>query len=195
MAAIIEVASSNSSTKPDQTTSSSGLTSDEARSRLQKDGSNAMPDVSAHPLRHALAKFWAPVPWLLEASIVLEVVLHKYFEACGYCGPAGLQRSTSVFPGRSRPGYFKGIELASRLECLRGARWCMEDGTGREVSARRSRRSCRSAAWLRRMYIWSGDLSCSINPCSQANLCPLKLVQELIPTREHWYGVVKQPQK
>jgi H+-transporting ATPase len=81
MAAIVEVASSNSSTKPDQTTSSSGLTSDEARSRLQKDGSNAMPDVSAHPLRHALAKFWAPVPWLLEASIVLEVVLHKYFEA------------------------------------------------------------------------------------------------------------------
>ena len=81
MAAIIEVASSNSSTKPDQTTSSSGLTSDEARSRLQKDGPNAMPDVSAHPLRHALAKFWAPVPWLLEASIVLEVVLHKYFEA------------------------------------------------------------------------------------------------------------------
>jgi H+-transporting ATPase len=40
-----------------------------------------MPDVSAHPIRNALAKFWAPVPWLLEASIVLEVVLHKYFEA------------------------------------------------------------------------------------------------------------------
>ncbi len=86
MAAIIEVASSNSSTKPDQTTSSSGLTSDEARSRLQKDGSNAMPDVSAHPLRHALAKFWAPVPWLLEASIVLEVVLHKYAEAAVIAG-------------------------------------------------------------------------------------------------------------
>jgi H+-transporting ATPase len=28
-----------------------------------------------------LAKFWAPVPWLLEASIVLEVALHKYSEA------------------------------------------------------------------------------------------------------------------
>jgi H+-transporting ATPase len=40
-----------------------------------------MPDTSAHPLRNALAKRWAPVPWLLEASIVLEVVLHKYFEA------------------------------------------------------------------------------------------------------------------
>jgi len=40
-----------------------------------------MPDTSAHPLRTALAKFWAPVPWLLEASIVLELVLHKYYEA------------------------------------------------------------------------------------------------------------------
>jgi H+-transporting ATPase len=40
-----------------------------------------MPDTSAHPLRNAVAKFWAPVPWLLEASIVLELVLHKYYEA------------------------------------------------------------------------------------------------------------------
>jgi len=40
-----------------------------------------MPDTSAHPLRNALAKFWAPVPWLLEASIVLELALHKYYEA------------------------------------------------------------------------------------------------------------------
>ena len=139
MAAIVEVASSNSSTKPVQTTSSSGLTSAEARSRLQKDGPNAMPDVSAHPLRNALAKFWAPVPWLLEASIVLQVVLHKYVEACGHCGPADLQRSTSLFPGGSRPSYLKGLELASRLECLRRARWCLEDGTGRGVGAWRSR--------------------------------------------------------
>src|ERR1700677_1209403 len=86
MAAIVEVASSNSSTKSVQTTSSSGLTSDEARNRLQKDGSNAMPDVSAHPIRNALAKFWAPVPWLLEASIVLQVVLHKYAEAAIIAG-------------------------------------------------------------------------------------------------------------
>jgi H+-transporting ATPase len=64
-----------------QNIDSKGITSDEGHSRLQKDGPNAMPDLSAHPLRNALAKFWAPVPWLLEASIVLEVVLHKYFEA------------------------------------------------------------------------------------------------------------------
>jgi len=58
-----------------------GLTSDAARTRLENDGPNAMPDTSAHLLRNALDKFWAPVPWMLEASIVLEVVLHKYYEA------------------------------------------------------------------------------------------------------------------
>lgn len=75
------LASSSSPAKPVQNIPSNGLTSDEARSRLVKDGPNAMPDTSVHPLRNALAKFWAPVPWLLEASIVLQVVLHKYFEA------------------------------------------------------------------------------------------------------------------
>ena len=58
-----------------------GLTSDEARRRLEKFGPNAVPDTAMHPLRRALAKFWAPVPWMLEAAIVLEIVLGKYVEA------------------------------------------------------------------------------------------------------------------
>jgi len=74
-------ASDSPAAKSAQDIASTGLTSDEARTRLEKDGPNAMPDTSAHPLRNALAKFWAPVPWLLEASIVLELALHKYYEA------------------------------------------------------------------------------------------------------------------
>jgi len=58
-----------------------GLTSDEVRRRIEKSGPNAVPDTSLHPLRRALTKFWAPVPWMLEAAIVLEVVLGKYVEA------------------------------------------------------------------------------------------------------------------
>ena len=45
-----------------------------------------MPDTSAHPLRDVLVKFWAPVPWLLEFAIVLQVVLHKYLEASVIAG-------------------------------------------------------------------------------------------------------------
>jgi H+-transporting ATPase len=64
----------------------SGLASDEARRRLEKFGPNTMPDTSAHPLRMALEKFWAPVPWMLEAAIVLELALGKYVEAAIIAG-------------------------------------------------------------------------------------------------------------
>ncbi len=59
----------------------SGLTSEEARLRLEKSGPNTVPDTAVHPLRRALTKFWAPIPWMLEAAIVLEVALGKYVEA------------------------------------------------------------------------------------------------------------------
>jgi H+-transporting ATPase len=58
-----------------------GLTSEEAGLRLEKSGPNAVADASEGPLRRALTKFWAPVAWMLEAAIVLELVLGKYVEA------------------------------------------------------------------------------------------------------------------
>jgi H+-transporting ATPase len=58
-----------------------GLTSGEARGRLEQSGPNAVPDTAERPLRRALTKFWAPVPWMLEAAIALEIVLGKYVEA------------------------------------------------------------------------------------------------------------------
>src|ERR1700728_3693212 len=57
------------------------LTSAEASAALTKFGPNAMPDTSVRPWRMALAKFWAPIPWMLEAAIVLQTVLHEYVEA------------------------------------------------------------------------------------------------------------------
>lgn len=58
-----------------------GLSSEEARQRLEKSGPNAMPNTALHPLRSALGKFWAPVPCMLQAAVVLELVLGEYLEA------------------------------------------------------------------------------------------------------------------
>jgi H+-transporting ATPase len=63
-----------------------GLSGGEALRRLAKVGPNAMPDTSMHPLRMALEKFWAPVPWMLEAATVLELVLGKYVEGAIIAG-------------------------------------------------------------------------------------------------------------
>jgi H+-transporting ATPase len=66
---------------PTIATTKGGLTSDAAQRQLAKFGPNAMPDTGVNPLAMAIEKFWAPVPWMLEAAIVLELVLGKYVEA------------------------------------------------------------------------------------------------------------------
>ncbi|HTX04599.1 MAG TPA: HAD-IC family P-type ATPase [Steroidobacteraceae bacterium] len=60
---------------------STGLTSDEARRRLRDFGPNATPEEKVRPWRRLLAKFWAPVPWMLEAAIVLQLTLGERVEA------------------------------------------------------------------------------------------------------------------
>jgi H+-transporting ATPase len=64
----------------------SGLTREEASRRLAMSGPNAMPDTALHPLRRALEKFWTPIPWMLEAAIMLELVLGKCVEAAIIAG-------------------------------------------------------------------------------------------------------------
>ncbi len=65
---------------------SNGLSEEEASRRLATSGPNAMPDTALHPLRRALGKLWAPVPWMLEGAILLELVLGKYVEAAIIAG-------------------------------------------------------------------------------------------------------------
>src|SRR5476649_1516356 len=58
-----------------------GLTGDEAQRRLAKAGPNVIADVAVHPMWRALGKLWAPIPWMLEAAIVLQLGLGDYLEA------------------------------------------------------------------------------------------------------------------
>ena len=58
-----------------------GLTAREARQRLDTGGPNAVVDVAQHPLQRAANKLWAPIPWMLEAAILLQLGLGDYIEA------------------------------------------------------------------------------------------------------------------
>jgi len=119
------VALSSPSLTPVQKTASSGLTSNVASSRLQKDGPNSMPDTSAHPLRNALAKFWAPVPWLLEASVVLELVLHKYTEAAIIAGLLIFNAALAYFQESHAQATLKALKsrLALNASVRRDEKW------------------------------------------------------------------------
>lgn len=57
-----------------------GLTSAEARQRLATYGPNMVAEDRPHPWLLFLRKFWAPVPWMLEAVIALQFALGKVDE-------------------------------------------------------------------------------------------------------------------
>lgn len=58
-----------------------GLSSAEARSRKAEFGPNTVRETTPSFARVLLTKLWAPVPWLLEASIVLQLAIGAYMEA------------------------------------------------------------------------------------------------------------------
>lgn len=68
-------------TDPPLSPSKSGLTHQEANKRLLKYGPNATPDPKSNPIFILLKHFWAPVPWMLEIIILLQLYLGKYTEA------------------------------------------------------------------------------------------------------------------
>jgi H+-transporting ATPase len=63
-----------------------GLTGAEARRRLAEFGPNAVAEEAPPAWRTYLAKFWAPIPWLLEAAMVVEIGLGKTVEAAVIAG-------------------------------------------------------------------------------------------------------------
>jgi len=115
---------------PDRDIVANGLTSDAAKSILAKDGPNAMPDTSAHPLRNALTKFWAPVPWLLEAAIVLQLVLHRDLEAAVIAGLLAFNAALAYFQENRAQATLAALK--SRLALNASVR---RDGTWKTVPA------------------------------------------------------------
>jgi H+-transporting ATPase len=58
-----------------------GLTSDEAKARLAQYGYNEVSEAKPSALFALLRKFWAPVPWMLEATIALTWLSARYLDA------------------------------------------------------------------------------------------------------------------
>ena len=66
---------------PNENVAHQGLTRAEAETRLRQYGPNAVREVKPHLFLEIAKKFWAPVPWMLEVTIVLELILGKRPEA------------------------------------------------------------------------------------------------------------------
>src|SRR5271168_1031043 len=109
---------------------SNGLTSEESRQRLKKFGRNVLPDTTLHPLCMAIEKFWAPVPWMLEASIALEFALGNYVEAAVIGGLLVFNAALGVFQESRAQATLTALK--SRLALSASVR---RDGAWRTVPA------------------------------------------------------------
>jgi H+-transporting ATPase len=55
-----------------------GLSSSEAQKRLQQYGPNEIPEKKENPLLKFLSYFWGPIPWMIEAAIIMSAVIQHW---------------------------------------------------------------------------------------------------------------------
>jgi H+-transporting ATPase len=102
-----------------------GLTETEAQRRLQQFGPNEIPEPRSHPMLILLGKLWGPIPWMLEATILLQILLGKVGEAAIIAVLLGVNAGIS-FIEEGRAG--KALDLLRRrltatARVLRDGEW------------------------------------------------------------------------
>ncbi|HVN76561.1 MAG TPA: plasma-membrane proton-efflux P-type ATPase [Thermoanaerobaculaceae bacterium] len=55
-----------------------GLSTDEARRRLARFGTNEIAEKSVNPIARVLAYFWGPIPWMIEAAAILSAAVRHW---------------------------------------------------------------------------------------------------------------------
>jgi H+-transporting ATPase len=71
-------ASGLQSLESDLGVSGGGLTSPEAKARLEKYGFNELPEEKVNPLLKFLSYFWGPIPWMIEVVAILSAVVRHW---------------------------------------------------------------------------------------------------------------------
>jgi H+-transporting ATPase len=85
-----------------------------------------------HPLLSALSKFWTPVPWMLEAAIVLEVALGKDVEGAIIAGLLVFNAALGFFQESRAQATLAALKsrLALNASVRRGGAWTIVPAVG-----------------------------------------------------------------
>ena len=102
-----------------------GLSGDEARRRLQQDGPNSTPDAGLDRWSMLLGKFWSPIPWMLEAAVVLQLALGKFLEASIIAALLAFNAALGYFQESRAQATLTALRsrLALSASVMRDGRW------------------------------------------------------------------------
>ncbi|MDE2120710.1 MAG: HAD-IC family P-type ATPase, partial [Betaproteobacteria bacterium] len=103
----------------------SGLSTDEALRRARSFGANAIENRPPAWWQRLLRKLWGPVPWMLEAVIALQLVLHRAEEAAVIAFLLGFNAVVAfVQEGRAQDALaLLRRQLQVQARVLRDGRW------------------------------------------------------------------------
>jgi H+-transporting ATPase len=109
--------------------SNSGLANAEADSRIREFGANEIPEKKRSTLADFLSRYWGPMPWLLELTIILSYLIGHYLEVViifalltinaiiGFRQTRNSQKALALLKGR----------LAPKAKVLRDGQWVVKD--------------------------------------------------------------------
>ncbi|MBS0202968.1 MAG: plasma-membrane proton-efflux P-type ATPase [Planctomycetes bacterium] len=102
-----------------------GLSTAQARERIAQYGVNAVPEERPRPFLLLLRKFWSPVPWMLEVTLVIELALGKVTQGMIIAGLLVLNALLSFLQeGRASSALaLLRQRLAIQVRVLRDGQW------------------------------------------------------------------------
>ncbi|HMK83105.1 MAG TPA: plasma-membrane proton-efflux P-type ATPase [Candidatus Bathyarchaeia archaeon] len=109
--------------------SSSGLTDSEAKIRIQKFGFNEIPEKRRSAVVELLSRYWGPMPWLLEVTIVLSYLLNRVLDSLIIFGLLTTNALIGFQHSRSSQRALEVLKtrLAIKAKVLRDGKWVTPD--------------------------------------------------------------------
>lgn len=103
-----------------------GLSTRQAQALRDRFGPNAVPPEKREPLRTVAARLWAPVPWLLEATLLLTVFTARYADSVAIVVLLLFNAAiATIQEGRARSAIdLLRTKITVRTHVLRDGKWC-----------------------------------------------------------------------
>jgi H+-transporting ATPase len=110
-------------------TTIAGLTESEAKMRIGKFGYNEVEELERNPFIDFLSRYWGPMPWLLELTIVLSYIIGHYVEVAIIFG---LLTTNAVIGFHHTHSSRRALELlkkrlAVKAKLRRNQEWIIKD--------------------------------------------------------------------